>query len=548
MQRIILGLIISCSLSSFSAHSLSILPTSKQQTFDISKGFSNIAEKAIPAVVNVSTTQVIDGRIEREQSGIPQDLEDFFKRFFDHMEKPKRVQSLGSGFIIYSDNQKAYIVTNYHVIADAKKITIFLQDKTELDATVHAFDDRTDLAILVVNTESLPANKRSLPILEWSDTVSKVGDWVLALGNPFGLYDSMTLGIISSKGRNILAGQTRSGARADYVDDFIQHDASINMGNSGGPLLNLDGKVIGINTMIYSPSGGNVGIGFAIPSELAKRTIDQLIQFGRTKRGWLGVHVQKVYEDMAESLGLGKVKGAIVAKVTPGSPGEAAGLLSNDIITEYDGKVLDDNTSIQRLVGETPVGKTVNLRFLRRNPQTGQYEEWTTQVVIGEFEEAQKKGLIPSQDKIKTHSSSSQEILGLKLAPLTEEMKRSFRNPPATLKGVMVLRVDPSSTATEVGLRSGDVIIEVNQVPVTSPAEVKNSILESRSMKRKNILLRIWRDDGQEARYVTLKIEPEEENQSTLAPSVPSVPEQPPVPAVPAPLPQQTPPNQPTQP
>jgi len=292
--------------------------------FDISQGFSSIAEKAIMAVVNVSTTQIVEGGGRSGKDGLPQfapgsPFEELFKEFFDQMERPRKVQSLGSGFLIQSDETSAIIVTNYHVIADAKKVTVFLNDNTELDATVMSFDERTDIALLKVKVDTLPADKRKLPVMEWGNSHNvKVGDWILAIGNPFGLGSTVTSGVISNRSRDIMLGRGGKNRVNDYVDDFMQHDAAINMGNSGGPLLDLQGKVVGINTAIFSPSGGNIGIGFAIPAAVAQDTVNQLLKFGRTKRGWLGVRIQVVTDDIAESLGLGKAKGAIIGSANSG--------------------------------------------------------------------------------------------------------------------------------------------------------------------------------------------------------------------------------------
>eukprot|EP01037_Dinobryon_pediforme_P011326 gene11326-11413_t len=385
-----------------------LLPIQPQPTlpgpgafFDISKGFSSIAEATLPAVVNVATTQVLD---------------------------PKNKGGDSPQFAPGSDAQKAYIVTNYHVIADAKKISIFLNDKTELEATVHAYDDRTDLAVLKVNTESLPENKRTLPALEWGNSdISKVGEWVLAIGNPFGLGSTVTAGIISTKGRE-LAIPTKNQV-SDYVDDFIQHSAQINMGNSGGCLLNMEGKVIGINTAIFSLSGGNVGIGFAIPSGIAQKTINQLIEFGRTKRGWLGVRIQHLNDDMAESLGL-KVKGAIVGSVTPDGPAQKAGILSGDVILEFDGKQISENNRLSRLVGETTIGKTCKIKVWRKG------EEITLDITVGEFEDALQKGKIEMGDK-KSSISPEQtvEVLGMKISPIPNDIKEKSKQ--KDMKGVL---------------------------------------------------------------------------------------------------------------
>ena len=488
-------------------------------TFDISKGFSAVAEKALPAVVNVATTQVIEGKAGERGGEIPRfapgsPFEEFFKEFFDQADKPRRVQSLGSGFIIGSDKKSAFIVTNYHVIADAKKISIFLNDKTELEATVHAYDERTDLALLKVNTESLPESKRQLPILEWGDSDgANVGNWVLAIGNPFGRGSTVTAGIISSKGRDIV---TRARSKlSEYVDDFIQHSAQINMGNSGGCLLNTEGKVIGINTAIFSPSGGNVGIGFAIPSAVAKATINQLIEFGKTKRGWLGVRIQPVTEDIAESLGLGSTRGAIVGSVSPKGPAEKAKIEPGDVITEFDGKEVNESSRLSRIVGETPINKVVKVKLWRKG------KELTVNVTIAEFEDNDQKEKI-TDDK-KTESSKVVEVLGMQLAPLSPELKQRFGGGTKEAKGILVLKVDQSSTAAEIGIMKGDLIVEANQKEINTPKEFSDYVAEAKKAKRKNILLLVTRDG--EPRFVPLKLESEDKVEAKSEDKAKSAPE-----------------------
>lgn len=481
--------------------------------FDISNGFSSIAEKAIMAIVNVSTTQIVEGsRFGKE--GFPQfapgsPFEDLFKDFFDQMERPRKVQSLGSGFVIQSTETTAIIVTNYHVIADAKKITVFLNDNTELDATLASFDDRTDIALLKVNTESLPAGKRKLPVLEWGNSnAAKVGDWILAIGNPFGLGSTVTSGIISNRSRDIMLSRGGKTNVNNYVDDFMQHDAAINMGNSGGPLINLEGKVVGINTAIFSPSGGNIGIGFAIPAAVAQDTVNQLLKYGRTKRGWLGVRIQVVTDDIAESLGLGKAKGAIVSSVTPDGPAAKAGIEPEDIILEFDGKEVNEKARLNRLVGETPVGKSVKVKILRKG------KEVSFDVTLGEFETAPDRAPTTTVDKSKSSKDQTVEVLGLKLSSLTPELRDRFDLKEA--KGIMIMKVDPTSNAVEIGLRGvdregpGDIIEKViekeKQIELSKPEEFVKIVEEAKKARRKNILLLVTRKKN-ESRFVALRLD-----------------------------------------
>lgn len=473
--------------------------------FDITQGFSSIAERIVPSVVNVSTTQIIEGR---DKGSAPQfspgsPFEDFFKEFFDQMDRPRRVQSLGSGFIVQSvekDGENyALIVTNYHVIADARKISIFLHDNTELDAVVQSYDERTDIALIKVKTDSLPPEKRKLPTIEWGDSHHvKVGDWVLAIGNPFGLGSTVTSGIISNRSRDIGVRSNSRSRVSEYVDDFMQHDASINMGNSGGPLFNLEGKVIGINTAIFSPSGGNVGIGFAIPSVLASETIKQLIEFGRTRRGWLGVRIQNVSDEMAESFGLGKAKGAIIGSVTAKGPADAAGIEAGDIILEFDGKEINERTKLSRVVGETEVGKKVKVKLWRKG------KEIVMDVTLGEFETSTDNVLTDKSSKTdKSPTSDLTEILGMKVSKITAPLTQQYQLVESA-KGVVVVSVSPDSLAAMSGIRAGDVVEEANQFEISSPESLGKQVEEAKNMKRKNITFLINRRG--EKSFVTVKL------------------------------------------
>lgn len=458
-----------------------------------SDALNALAEKTLPAVVNISTTQVLE-RGKEKMPEIPDMMpgnpfRDMLKDFFEQYEqRPRKVQSLGSGFIIRIDGNTAYIVTNNHVIAEAKKILITLAGKQEFEATVHAVDSRTDLAVLSVDISTLEKSKRPTP-LEWSNSEkARVGHIVAAIGNAFGLGSTFTMGVISFTGRDLM---TR---RSEYVDDFIQHSAPINMGNSGGCLLDTAGRVVGVNTAIFTPSGGNVGIGFAIPATIAKATVDQLIEFKRTKRGWIGVHIQPMTDDMAESLGL-KTKGAIVGDLTPGGPADKATIQANDVITEFDGKTLGDGNKIARLVGETPIGKEVVLKIWRKG------KEETLKLTVGEFDEAANKTAVIKDGKkapVK-EADTSINVLGM-------HVRARGAN---EAKGILVERVDQNSNAEDIGVQRNDVIHEANQKELKTPQEFDIIVNEAKTAKRKNILLLIHRNG--EPRFVSLKIEPENE-------------------------------------
>jgi len=458
--------------------------------------FADLAEKLVPAVVNISTTQKVeDGQDLPEVPQFPpgSPFDEFFRDFFnrrgqgqgDRPARPRNATALGSGFIV-RDN--GYIVTNYHVIEGAEQITVVLHDNTSLEAKLIGRDDKTDLAVLKVETD------KKLPFVEFGDSDRmRVGDWVLAIGNPFGLGGTVTAGIISARSREINAGP---------YDDFLQTDAAINRGNSGGPMFNMDGQVIGINTAIYSPSGGSVGIGFAIPSSLAHSVVDQIIQFGRTKRGWLGVRIQSVTPEIAESLGLQKPEGALVAGVTDGGPGAKAGIETGDVILQFDGKPITESRRLPRVVADTPVDKQVTVTVWRKGARKD------LPVTLGELEAAEASGLLASNTPdSRTDTNKPQELgsLGVTLSAITDALKKQY-SLSDDQKGVVVTAVTSGSPAAEKGLKAGDVIVEVGQAEVSSPGDVAKKITEAREGGRKSVLLLV--ESGGDLRFVALPVGP----------------------------------------
>ena len=439
--------------------------------------FADLSAKLLPTVVNITTSQTLKAPSQK-MPDLPPDspLSDMFKNFLGpRANQPRRVTSLGSGFII---DPSGYIVTNNHVIEDSEQINVQLQDGSQLPAKLIGRDVKTDLALLKVNP------KKPLPATHFGDSdKARVGDWVIAIGDPFGIGSTVTAGIVSARNRDISAGP---------YDDFIQTDAPINKGNSGGPLFDMDGEVLGINSQIFSPSGGSVGIGFAIPSNLARDVIQQLRQFGVARRGWIGVHVQPLTQDIAEGLGLSATVGALIANVTPGGPAAKAGLKDGDLVTTFDGKAIT-GTSLPRIVADTAIGKTVAIDVLRKN------KKQSFRIQIAKLDEgpADKPGakLPPPAPKAKSRASQ----LGLTLSLLDGAARAKFKV-GGGVQGVLVSDVDPSSAAADKGVRPGDVIVEVQNQAVKSADDVDARLNADTKAGRKIELLLINR--GGDMTYV----------------------------------------------
>ena len=449
--------------------------------------FADLAERLSPAVVNISTSQTVDRPENMPELPPDSPFEDLFRDFFDQdiPQGPRTLESLGSGFVV---SPEGYVVSNNHVIERADEVTVNFSDGSSLIAEVIGRDAKTDIALLKVEPDG------PLPFVEWGDsTTSRVGDWVLAIGNPFGLGGSVSAGIISALSRDIQAGP---------YDDFIQTDAAINRGNSGGPLFNLNGRVIGVNTAIISPTGGSIGIGFAVPSTLARNVVDQLREFGVTRRGWLGVRIQTVDDDMAEALGMDDAMGALVADVTVDGPAAEAGIQAGDVIVKFDGRDVEDMRDLPRMVAETPVDKSVRVTVFRDGKTR------TLRVKVGLLEEATAGGATEPESAAPGEPEADEpgttELLGMTLSPLSGADRERY-DIPGDVTGVLVAGVEQGSPAVEKGIREGSLIVEVGQEPVATPEEVVEGVEAAREAGRNSVLLLLR--SGEDLRFVPLPLE-----------------------------------------
>jgi len=470
-----------------------VVATASAQGKTFTGSFADLAEKLLPAVVNISTTQVIKGRSGPTMPQLPpgSPFEEFFKEFLDRNQqqgerrRERNATSLGSGFVVdIGKNGDAYIITNNHVIEGADEIAVILQDNDRLKAELVGKDEKTDIAVLRVKSKD-----KMVAVSFGNSDDARVGDWVMAIGNPFGLGGTVTAGIISARGRDIQSGP---------YDNFIQTDASINRGNSGGPLFNMDGKVIGINSAIYSPSGGSVGIGFAIPSSGAQPIISQLIKFGIVKRGWLGVHIQGVTEEIAETLGLKKARGALVASLVEDGPAKKSGIKIGDVILEFDGKPVPVMRKLPRIVAETEVDKPVKVVVWRDG------KEVIVNVKIGALKEEEMASA--SSESVKKQNETSEEtvsILGMKLGAAIPSTREKFKL-DTNARGVVVIDVEGDGPAFEKGIRPGDLIVEVSQQEVTLPAQVIAKVKSARKEGKKRILLLLEGQSG--LRFVAVSV------------------------------------------
>jgi serine protease Do len=453
---------------------------------------SDVAEKVIDAVVNISTSQKVESR-SAPMPQLPNDpqLDELFRDFFNRRGQqgdqnpqrgPRRVSSLGSGFIIDSSG---IVVTNNHVISEADEITVILNDGSRLKAELIGKDQKTDIALLRVKSD------KPLKAVKFGDSERlRLGEWVIAIGNPFSLGGTVTAGIVSARNRDINSGP---------YDNYIQTDASINRGNSGGPLFNLDGEVIGVNTAIISPSGGSIGIGFAVPSKTALPVIDQLKQFGETRRGWLGVRIQQVTDEIAESLNIKPPRGALVAGVDDKGPAKPAGIEPGDVIVKFDNKDIKEMRDLPRVVADTPVGKQVPVQVIRKG------KEETKTVVLGRLEDGEKAAETAKKDPAAESKSVVKKTLGIELANMSDDLRKRYKIKD-TVKGVVITGIDSGSPAADKRLSPGDVIVEIAQEAVASADDFQAKIDKLKKDGRKSALLLVAGADG-ELRFIALGLQ-----------------------------------------
>jgi serine protease Do len=449
--------------------------------------FADLAAKVSPAVVNVSSTHVVEGQSGME--GMPfnfppgSPFEEFFKQFQQQQghQKPsaRKVHSLGSGFVI---DPSGYVVTNNHVVDGAKDIEVTLTDGSEYPAKVIGTDAKTDLALLKVEA------KKPLPFVSFGDSDKmRIGDWVMAVGNPFGLGGTVTAGIVSARGRDIHEGP---------YDDFLQIDAAINQGNSGGPTFSTDGSVIGINTAIFSPSGGSVGIGFAIPSNLAKPIIAELKEQGHIDRGWLGVAIQPLTPDLTQGMGLKSDKGALVSSVQDNSPAAEAGIKSGDVVMRFGERVIESPKDLSRAVADTASGATVPVKIWRDG------SEQTVEVKIAEMKEELASAAQPGEESGPSESDTVDQ-LGATLAPVNDLTRQQF-GLSEDAKGVVIADLEQDSALAEQGVRPGDVIERVNDRKVANPGDVAKALHEAQADNR-SVAVMLIESDGND-RFVAVQI------------------------------------------
>src|SRR2546421_5588413 len=467
-------------------------------------GIADVAEKVIDAVVNISTSQTVEAKGGGEGRGaMPQlppgsPFEEFFDDFFKNRRgpggnpkggdknsdlQPRKTNSLGSGFIV---DTSGIAVTNNHVIADADEINLIMNDGSKIKAELVGVDKKPDVRVLKFRP---PANP--LVGVKFGDSDKlRLGEWVIAIGNPFSLGGTVTAGIVSARNRDINSGP---------YDSYIQTDAAINRGNSGGPLFNLDGEVIGVNTLIISPSGGSIGIGFAVPSKTVVGVVDQLRQFGELRRGWLGVRIQQVTDEIAESLNIKPARGALIAGVEDKGPAKPAGIEPGDVVVKFDGKDIKEPKDLSRVVADTAVGKEVEVVIIRKSA------EETKKVTLGRLEDTEKAVQAAAKKDEPAEKPVTQKALGLDLATLSKDLRSRYKIKD-NVKGVIITNVDGASDGTEKRLTPGEVIVEVAQEAVSNAADVKKRVEQLKKDGKKSVLLLVANSDG-ELRFVALGVQ-----------------------------------------
>jgi len=463
-------------------------------------GIADVAEKVIDAVVNISTSQTVEakggpggggGAMPQLPPGSP--FEEFFDDFFKNRRggpggpksgdlQPHKTNSLGSGFIV---DTSGIVVTNNHVIADADEINVIMNDGTKIRAELVGVDKKTDLAVLKFKPP------KPLTAVQFGDSDKlRLGEWVIAIGNPFSLGGTVTAGIVSARNRDIASGP---------YDNYIQTDAAINRGNSGGPLFNLDGEVIGVNTLIISPTGGSIGIGFAVPSKTVAGVVDQLRQFGELRRGWLGVRIQQVTDEIAESLNIKPPRGALIAGVEDKGPAKPAGIEAGDVIVTFDGKDIKESKDLSRVVADTAVGKEVDVVIIRKGV------EQTLKVTLGRLDDGEKAVPAAAKTQEPAEKPVTQKALGLDLATLSKDLRSRYKIKDS-VKGVIITNVDAPSDAADKRLSAGEVIVEVAQEAVSNAADVKKRVDQLKKDGKKSVLLLVSNADG-ELRFVALSVQ-----------------------------------------
>jgi serine protease Do len=463
-------------------------------------GIADVAEKVIDAVVNISTSQTVEakGGSGEGRGAMPQlppgsPFEEFFDDFFKNRRggpggqkggdlQPRKTNSLGSGFIV---DTSGIVVTNNHVIADADEISIIMNDGSKFKAELVGVDKKTDLAVL-----KFTPTKPLIAVKFGDSDKLRLGEWVIAIGNPFSLGGTVTAGIVSARNRDISSGP---------YDNYIQTDAAINRGNSGGPLFNLDGEVIGVNTLIISPSGGSIGIGFAVPSKTVAGVVDSLRQFGELRRGWLGVRIQTVTDEIAESLNIKPARGALIAGVEDKGPAKPAGIEPGDVVVKFDGKDIKEPKDLSRVVADTTVGKEVDVVIIRKG------QEETRKVTLGRLEDTDKAVPAAVKKDEPAEKPVTQKALGLDLATLSKDLRGRYKIKDS-VKGVIITNVDSASDAADKRLSAGEVIVEVAQEAVSNAADVKKRVDQLKKDGKKSVLLLVSNADG-ELRFVALSVQ-----------------------------------------